>query len=242
MWLIPYLIAALLGYIDCKIPSYLNPCSISSKGLTSCFLEQGNIVISHIVNGDKTLGIPNLNPLMIPKLELENLHGLSLTFHDAYLYGLSEARLTDAKVDFDAKKVEIQVDIKQASLISPYEVNGKILILSIEGKGNSNSTVDNVRFKYTYEYELENRNGAQHIIMKPNDKFQLTIDRAYFNYEGLFGGNKEMGDNINKFLNENWQEVFKEMGGGIESAFTLIARTVAQGLFKHVSFDELFLP
>jgi hypothetical protein len=39
----------------------------------------------------------------------------------------------------------------------------------------------------------------------------LNPELISFNFENLFDGNKELGDNTNQVLNDNWKEVFDDV-------------------------------
>lgn len=49
------------------------------------------------------------------------------------------------------------------------------------------------------------------------------------------------GDNMNKFLNENWRDVLKVIGQPTYEALGLIAHTIATEAAKTVPFKDVFL-
>lgn len=56
----------------------------------------------------------------------------------------------------------------------------------------------------------------------------------------MYGGDKLLGDNTNKFLNENWNDIFKEIRSNIFDAFTLITENTLRNVFNKVPYNDLF--
>lgn len=60
------------------------------------------------------------------------------------------------------------------------------------------------------------------------------------NFSNLFNGNKELGDNMNLFLNENWQDIFKETKASIEKAFVRVIKEYINDVFMKMPYKDLF--
>lgn len=68
----------------------------------------------------------------------------------------------------------------------------------------------------------------------------FPFDRIIFDFQNLYGGDKLLGDNTNKFLNENWNDIFKEIRANIFDAFTLITENTLRNVFNKVPYNDLF--
>lgn len=51
-----------------------------------------------------------------------------------------------------------------------------------------------------------------------------------------------LGDNMNRFLDENWKDVTDELYPSLKEAVGAIVTSIARGLFSKIPFDDLFLP
>lgn len=60
------------------------------------------------------------------------------------------------------------------------------------------------------------------------------------NFGNLFNGDQLLGDTTNRFLNENWQDIFNEIKGSIFDAFSLITQTMLNNMFAHHDYQKLF--
>lgn len=87
--------------------------------------------------------------------------------------------------------------------------------------------------------KLVDRNGKQYYQL---DKLKATFDttRFHMHFSNLFNGDKALGDNMNVFLNENWQDILKELKPAIIDAFVKIFQSVISGVFNKVPYNELF--
>lgn len=57
----------------------------------------------------------------------------------------------------------------------------------------------------------------------------------------LFNGDKALGDNMNKFLNDNWNDIYTELKPSIEGAFGAIFEIYAKRILERVQFKNIFL-
>lgn len=48
-----------------------------------------------------------------------------------------------------------------------------------------------------------------------------------------------LGDQMNKFLDENWQDVNKDLGPAFSEVIATVATTIADGIFSTVPYDEI---
>lgn len=83
------------------------------------------------------------------------------------------------------------------------------------------------------------RNGKEYLGME-NFKLSFTVSRIIFDFKNLYKGDKLLGDSTNKFLNENWSDIFNEIKSSIFDAFTLIAENVMRNVFNKVPYNDLF--
>jgi hypothetical protein len=68
----------------------------------------------------------------------------------------------------------------------------------------------------------------------------LNPELISFSFENLFDGNKELGDNTNQVLNDNWKEVFDDVKNGYSEVFSQILIKLYDNFFSKVSLEEAF--
>lgn len=63
----------------------------------------------------------------------------------------------------------------------------------------------------------------------------------YSVFDNLFNGDQLLAETTNRFMNENWREIFHEMKGPIFDAYSLITQTMLNAMWSHHDYKDLFL-
>lgn len=58
--------------------------------------------------------------------------------------------------------------------------------------------------------------------------------------ENLFNGNKALGDNMNLFLNENWEIILQELKPAIRETLSQILSGIINNVFSKIPYAEYF--
>lgn len=94
--------------------------------------------------------------------------------------------------------------------------------------------LENAKIKLTYPVEfIPQADGSRQIAFKDGTCVYET-KKARFQLEGLFN-NKELSDNMNKLLNENWEAVLKDLGEAVPVTMEAVVKSVATGIFSKIS-------
>lgn len=99
--------------------------------------------------------------------------------------------------------------------------------------------LEDVTIEALYNFEQVKRKGKTYMNFK-DYTFNVSLKGVTFNFENLFNGDKRLGDNINKVLNENSLEVFEDVKHSYERAFGLVLKQLLNNLFSKVSIEEAF--
>lgn len=73
-----------------------------------------------------------------------------------------------------------------------------------------------------------------------NLKFSTKPERMYYHFSNLFNGDKALGDNMNAFLNDNWEAIFFEVQQSMQSAFAEIFQTIISNVFSKYPYAKFF--
>lgn len=139
-------------------------------------------------------------------------------------------------INLDKKRWEFSGKSDYWQFDGDYEMDGRILILPIKGKGNSNIKIDNPQFRFFFDYVIEN--GHMKIT---NSSINGPLAKVQYNFENLFNGNKQLGDEMNKFMNDNWMEVASEMQPSFWNTLDAVVVNVLSNLMKKVPFEKIFV-
>jgi hypothetical protein len=68
----------------------------------------------------------------------------------------------------------------------------------------------------------------------------INPEMVWVNFENLFNGNKQLGDNINRVLNDNWKELLEDVKQGCTEVFDTVLNHLLNNFFSKVSLEEAF--
>ncbi|KAE8747578.1 hypothetical protein FOCC_FOCC005738 [Frankliniella occidentalis] len=75
------------------------------------------------------------------------------------------------------------------------------------------------------------------------DKFNFDFEtkKLHLNFQNLFNGNKDLGTQMNTFLNTNSAEVLKELKPSVQEAFGMAFGEISNRIFKKVPYNKIFV-
>ncbi|KAJ9577457.1 hypothetical protein L9F63_005958 [Diploptera punctata] len=225
------------------LPPYVLPCSKSDPNLNACARKHGRDAIPRLVKGDNKYRIPVLEPLTIPRIKVEGgaRHvGSSLTFTDMKFNGLSQADLQDVRIDMEKMRIDWVMQVPRIVILCQYAVKGRVLILPIIGSGPANITLTNVSLVYSYDYKLENRTDGETYFELTDSRLKFDTQRAYIRLDNLFNGDRFLGNSMNRFLDDHWQDIVKEVGPYIADGIGQAIKQIISNIAKLVPYKYIF--
>lgn len=107
-----------------------------------------NGIFKNNAKGIPILNIPPLDPLKIEKMYISQGKNspvnIALNFTNIDLTGLSNAmfyKVEGFNADPEGDKLDIRFKAPKVMVTGPYKINGKVLILPIQGSGKTNLTL-----------------------------------------------------------------------------------------------------
>ncbi|XP_017844864.1 uncharacterized protein LOC108601476 [Drosophila busckii] len=185
-------------------------------GDSECLLKTINYFVSEKhKEGDRSINLVKLDPLPVAKMNInqgaDSPVNIDLTFTNNNLLGIGDITFIGVKgfgKNID-KKHELKFKVPRLSLVGPYDIKGKVLILPISGSGKSNMTMVNAELTFSFTGKSVEKNGEMY-MEATNVNLLTKPERCYYQFSNLFNGDKALGDNMNAFLNDNWEAIFKE--------------------------------
>ncbi|KAK9874602.1 hypothetical protein WA026_005434 [Henosepilachna vigintioctopunctata] len=214
-------------------------CSLT-KDFRNCFIEKGNKVIPVIAKGDPELHIPKMIPLELKHLQLVETPTLNLHLSDIKIYGLDEMKIRDVRLFKNYGGFSAMLEGKNLTIEGQYSVNGKILVLPIKGNGPFSLYLKNGLYKAIVTAEAYEKNGKKY-FRSTGDKLEYSVENITFDLDNLFDGNKQLGDEMNRFLNENWDLLLTDFGPGIAKIVSSMHRKMFDAFTSEYAIYEIFL-
>ncbi|XP_062531222.1 protein takeout isoform X2 [Bombyx mori] len=115
-------------------------------------------------------------------------------------------------VDLAKKQIQVICHVS-VYLKGKYKASGKLLILPITGDGDTTIKLKNLRIQMIYPFNLVKNSEGKDVIDLSSYRYSYDVkDNAHFHMTNLFNGNKQLGDVMLTFMNQNWKALTQEFG------------------------------
>ncbi|GLG93796.1 Uncharacterized protein GBIM_01145 [Gryllus bimaculatus] len=99
--------------------------------------------------------------------------------------------------------------------------------------------IDDAVMYYQQKYDLEKK-GDRYFLKFPDSSATFNCSKAHFTMENLFNGDKQLGNTLNNFLNENWRAVVDDLGQPFVDASAQVIRQFTYTIVGDVPYDDIF--
>ncbi|XP_044757851.1 uncharacterized protein LOC123316006 [Coccinella septempunctata] len=232
-----FAIVSIVSRVESKtLPKYIQKCSLSDPDkFSKCAIEVAKKALPNLLTGDKEYKIQTLKPLKISQLQL-SANGLNLTLSNQLISGIETVDIKSIKYDKNSGKFTLDMTFDYLKLVGQYSIGGKILVLPVAGNGDG--VLEFKQCHLVLTFDLKPGNGGK--LKVENENLETDFGGAHFHMDNLFNGDKRLGDELNKFLNENWKEVISEFQELVRSPMKAIIKSVAVGILENLTLDEAF--
>ncbi|KAI8440346.1 hypothetical protein MSG28_001683 [Choristoneura fumiferana] len=219
------------------LPSYIKPCTLGD-GFANCVKEQMITSLPYFTKGIPELNVPSLDPVNLDDIVIDG-NGLKLSLKEAKLHGIADVDVQDLKVDIDEEKFSLTF-IANMSVTGQYAIDGRILILPVQGHGDSTIKCDNIKVEIKSKLTHVNDAKGEHFkLVTPNYNYQ--IEKTTFAFKNLFNGNKQLADATHEFANQNWQQLMDDLAPPVIKQIVRTCVKAINKFFNKVTIDQIVL-
>ncbi|XP_059487340.1 protein takeout-like [Neocloeon triangulifer] len=226
-----------------KIGDFAQACRADGPELNECVRQAMLKVIPKMAKGVRDLGLIPFDPLKVPKVVIDQRGngpvGLQLTFVNSEHVGVSKLAPHTVRVVPERMYFEINSTLPNYRIIGDYEVTGRILLLPLIGNGPSNFSMNDLQLNWVFFGKPEVRNNKTYCRLT-DCRIRMRIGSGFMNLENLFNGDKRLGDNMNRILNDNFLEVIKEVQPALEETFSQLYLKLISPIFASVKYEDVF--
>ncbi|KAF5272815.1 hypothetical protein FQA39_LY07842 [Lamprigera yunnana] len=227
-----------------KLPANFPVCKLIPSELPECFARAVEETLSILTNPVPELGLPSINPIVIERLEFNGGSGnivLNQKLNDVKIYNMQNTKVTKADINIDRNYFNnaLYTHLPEMKFEADYEIDGKMLVVPIRGSGKMKLQISDLttvlRMNGTHEF----RKGVEYLKIF-STACSLEPKLVKIQFDNLFNGDKTLGDNVNKMLNDNWKEVFGEFKSAYEDAIAQYMHSISARVFDRVPLNDLF--
>ncbi|VVC25552.1 Hypothetical protein CINCED_3A006228 [Cinara cedri] len=228
-----------------KLPKGFEKCKKNDPDVNLCLQRTLQAAIPHLAKGVPNLGLIPIDPLIISHLDINqgSTNGpvaIKLNFRDLHIHNIKSLKITSMKSNIDNYTFNLKGDFDESFVLEGmYNIQGKIIILPINGDGKSNLTLAGLKVSIDINGKPVTRKNEEYMELETLD-LKFSTSRLYIQLDNLFNGDKALGNNMNMFLNQNWREILKELQPAFESALSMAFQSIARQFFHRVPFNKIF--
>ncbi|XP_060843532.1 protein takeout-like [Rhopalosiphum padi] len=225
-----------------KPHNILRTCHRSDPNLNDCIKGAIEDLRPQLARGIPELFIPSCEPLYIPEIVMNQGNKGSVSvqsiYRDIRVFGPSQFILKSVKVDLEKERIRIKVWLPFLHMTANYTIEGRILMLPISGAGLSEGNYTNIEANVLVQCNTIQIGGRKHFNVQ-DVAIDFQIGHASIYLSDLFEGDKELGEAMNTFLNDNWRHVAQEFKPILEETIGDLFKKFANKLYHTYSLDEL---
>uniref|UniRef100_T1GGV1 Uncharacterized protein n=1 Tax=Megaselia scalaris TaxID=36166 RepID=T1GGV1_MEGSC len=135
-------------------------------------------------------------------------------------------------LDLKNHNLTFDIDLPLLRIRAKYNLKGNILLLPLVGNGDVNMALKNVQTSVLTKISFRD---------EPEETIHIDSMKVYFNVGGmrihltnLFNGNEILGASINSFLNQNSDEIIKELRPDLEAGLAETFKGLWNDVFSKI--------
>lgn len=225
-----------------EFATQLRKCRVNDKvALNSCLAQTLEDLRPRLLTGIPELGLPALEPMQVENLVFRQGNGavtIESTFTDVTITGLSRFNATLINADPISRVLRVGLLIPQLKINGKYNLNGQVFILAINGNGPFRANLNGVNVNTLGRVDVERnpRTGAEQLRISGTN-IDFTINSINIRLENLFNGDPILGETVNHFLNENSQEILRDIKPEISRQLSNLVQRVMNDALSQLPVD-----
>ncbi|XP_073822773.1 protein takeout-like [Musca autumnalis] len=230
------------GGIKCDFPEDPKPCKY---GDSECIGKLFDYFMKEKHEGDTNYNLESVDPLNFGIVHIsrgsDSPVNINCEMANAVGYGIKTLRFERMK-GFGkeiAGKHEISGNADYLELKGDYNITGSVLILPIKGTGKFSIYMDKPIVRLGWTGAPYEKDGATYMKVQ---KFYVILEpkNMRFSFENLYNS-KELSDNMNKFLTENWMDIYPEVKAPLFHDVSIVAGKIVNRLFAKYPYEKYFI-
>ncbi|XP_014289105.1 circadian clock-controlled protein daywake [Halyomorpha halys] len=227
-----------------RLPDYIPTCKRNDPNFDKCVVDAVEVVRPYLVKGIPKIRVPSLEPLHIPQLsinrDLENIK-VKANLKDLKVWGGNGFKINKFKSNLDKLSVEMSVTVPTAYVTSDYEIDGRLLVVPLKGKGIFSGNFTNISADVKGTGELvTGKKGAKYVNIKSlRIKAKVGDQVVKFVNTDDNQQNALITNTAANFVNQNRRQVLEIVTPIAEETGEALITQMANNLFKTIPFSEL---
>ncbi|XP_076644822.1 circadian clock-controlled protein daywake [Halictus rubicundus] len=222
------------------LPEFLHVCKRNDPQLGDCIKASVENVKPYLLRGVPEYKLPSLEPLKLKELVSTSGNNLNLKLKNVDVYGASNFSVTKIRANIDTLRFVIELDLPNLALEGDYEIDGKVILLRLQGSGPVFGNFTNCKAKVKLQAATTKGKDGQNLVNIVDFKTRIAVGSGHLKLNNLFGGDPALGEAVNVAINSNFDAFIKEIQPSLESAISDTFLQIANSILTQFSYETLF--
>ncbi|KAF5270494.1 hypothetical protein FQA39_LY08372 [Lamprigera yunnana] len=227
-----------------KQDEYIRPCNKSDPDINKCLMKTFAHLKPHLVSGLKDIDVPSIDPLFMPKINIENGNGpfrVRAFFSNVTVRGASNYTIKKIRADLTNYVLDLSFAVPHIEAKGKYEIGGSVLLFPIRSKGDFWAVFDDLNASVKiYGREFKNKENIRFMRIEKL-LIDFVVTKSRFKVRDVINLGNIIGEAINQFLNNNSDEIVKEMKPAASASIAKYFKNFLNAAFTKVPL-QIWLP
>ncbi|KAI8430226.1 hypothetical protein MSG28_000571 [Choristoneura fumiferana] len=223
-----------------ELPDYIQVCKRDQSTINACVRKSIETLKPKLAEGMPEFGVPPTEPFYIPELVVDsgNLIQFQAVGKDVKVSGAGNFTIKNVAVDLESLRISARVRFPRLHFVGRYSLDARLLVLPLHGAGTIVADAVRCDTEIVLHSTLEQREGVEYIQFTKLD-VHLNVKDYSVRLEGLFDGNKALGDAANEAINQSREEILRATKPYAERTVSKLFLDTANKIASSFPFDQL---
>ncbi|XP_063547473.1 uncharacterized protein LOC134754925 isoform X2 [Cydia strobilella] len=222
------------------LPDYIEVCKRDQSTINSCVRKSIERLRPKLAEGIPEFEVPPIEPFYIPELIIDS--GNLIQFHavgkDVQVSGAGNFSIKNVHVDLESLRISARVRFPRLHFVGRYVLDARLLVLPLHGAGTIVADAIKCETEIVLHSQLVEREGVEYVQFSALD-VRLDVRDYRVRLDGLFDGNKALGDAANEAINQSREEILRATKPYAERTVSKLFLDTANKIANIFPFDQL---
>ncbi|XP_003699582.2 circadian clock-controlled protein daywake [Megachile rotundata] len=223
-----------------ELPDFLHVCQRKDPNLGECIKNSVESFKPYLHKGLPEYNIPTLEPLFLQEVVATSGANIKLNLMNVRVHGASNFNVVKLKANADTLRFLIELDLPMLTIDSDYEIDGKILLLRIQGTGPLTGNFTNCKGLVKIQGDLVKGPDGQTYMKIVDLKTKIAVGGGSLKLDNLFGGDPVLGEAVNSAINSNFDTFIDELKPALETGISDTFIKIANSILLQFTYEVLF--
>lgn len=228
-----------------EFASQLRKCSVDNKNaLNTCLKQIMEDLRPRTKTGIPELGLPVLEPMQINNIVFRQGDGavnVQAKFMQVKVQGLSNYTTSYVNADPQALTLSVGLMVPELRVAGLYDLKGQVIVFPVTGSGTFWTNLYNIDASGVGKLSVQQGPDGQERLRVSDTRINFDIRDISLHLSNLFNGDPLLGETVNHFLNQNSQEVLRDVKPEVSRQLNVLIQRVMNDALSQLPVSSFLI-